>query len=475
MSNKELNNFIYEDDYLRYESYLKGFSKEKFDEFDAIAEKVGLDSKIKDLMDSQIVNETENQAALHHEYREMYKWDSDEALPDNFMSSSKNYDFGNPSDGIDFYDNIEAELRKDDDEVNIISIGIGGSFEGPRLMLESNTYTNRYHKRFEGLNFHFLTGPDPDEFKMKVSHLNPSKTFFIVFSKSFKTIETLEMLKIAIKWSGDMNKFLALTSNNDGPKQYGISNIHTFDKEIGGRYSIWLEDIESMFGGRWTANGRLFTGGGAMADYQLLSNKKYFDFVKYLSFSDIWMNNFNGKHTRVILSYIWNLRSLPDYFQQLEMESLGKPNNSSSRFKKTGQIIFGGYGPKAEHSYLQLLHQGTQDICADIITCNNYESDIEYAKAVTQAKLLSEGAEGLPHNEKINGNVPVNLFFIKKNKELKEGWDLVSEKTLGYLIATWEHRTFITATMLGINPFDQFGVNAGKKYTLARKFIKDSS
>ena len=90
---------------------------------------------------------------------------------------------------------------------------------------------------------------------MKVSHLNPSKTFFIVFSKSFETIETLEMLKIAIKWSGDMNKFLALTSNNDGPKQYGISNIHTFDKEIGGRYSIWFEDIESMLFGRWTSNG----------------------------------------------------------------------------------------------------------------------------------------------------------------------------------------------------------------------------
>ena len=470
MSKKEFNNFIYEDDYLRYESYLKGFSKEKFDEFDAIAEKVGLDSKIKDLMDSQIVNETENQAALHHEYREMYEWDSDGALPDNFMSSSKNYDFGNPSDGIDFYDNIEAELRKDDDEVNIISIGIGGSFEGPRLMLESNTYANRYHERFEGLNFYFLTGPDPDEFKTKVSHLDPSKTFFIVFSKSFETIETLEMLKIAIKWSGDMNKFLALTSNNDGPKQYGISNIHTFDKEIGGRYSIWLEDIESMFGGRWTANGRLLTSGGARADYQLLSNKKYFDFVKYLSFSDIWMNNFNGKHTRVILSYIWNLRSLPEYFQQLEMESLGKPNNSSSRFKKTGQIIFGGYGPKAEHSYLQLLHQGTQDICADIIACNNDENDIEYAKAVTQAKLLSEGAEGLQQNEKINGNVPVNLFFIKKNKQLTVS-DFVSEETLGYLIATWEHRTFITATMLGINPFDQFGVNAAKIYT--NKFLAD--
>ena len=160
-----------------------------------------MDSRIKDLLNSKIVNETENQAALHHEYREMYKWDRDGALPDNFMSSSKNYDFGNPSDGVDFYNNIDEELCKDGD-VNIISIGIGGSFEGPKLMLESNTYTNRYHQRFEGLNFYFLTGPDPNEFKMKVSDLDPSKTFFIVFSKSFETIETLKMLKIAIKWFG---------------------------------------------------------------------------------------------------------------------------------------------------------------------------------------------------------------------------------------------------------------------------------
>ena len=95
---------------------------------------------------------------------------------------------------------------------------------------------------------------------------------------------------------------------------------------------------------------------------------------------------------------------------------------------------------------------------------------MEYVKAVTQAKLLSEGAEGLPQNEKINGNVPVNLFFIKKNKQLTVS-DFVSEETLGYLIATWEHRTFITATMLGINPFDQFGVNAAKIYT--NKFLAD--
>ena len=186
------------------------------------------------------------------------------------------------------------------------------------------------------------------------------------------------------------------------------------------------------------------------------------------------MNNFNKKHTRVILSYYWKLRSFPDYAQQLEMESLGKPANTSSQYKNTGQVVFGGYGPKAEHSYLQLLHQGTQQICADIIACDKDKNDLEYIKAITQTRLLSEGAEGLEDNEKINGNVPVNLFIVKETNLMQDGLIGITE-SLGYLIATWEHRTFITATMLGINPFDQFGVNAGKKYTLARKFIKDSS
>ena len=157
------------------------------------------------------------------------------------------------------------------------------------------------------------------------------------------------------------------------------------------------------------------------------------------------------------------------------MESLGKPANTSSQYKNTGQVVFGGYGPKAEHSYLQLLHQGTQEICADIIACDKDKNDLEYIKAITQTRLLSEGAEGLGENEKINGNVPVNLFIVKEGSLKSNNEAIDFAEYLGYLIATWEHRTFITATMLGINPFDQFGVNAGKKYTLARKFINDSS
>ena len=468
MSKKKLNNFIYEDDYLRYESYLKGFSKEKFDEFNAIAEKVGLDSKIKDLMDSKIVNETENQAALHPEYRRIYLYGLNGRTT---MSSSKNYDF---ESGKGFYEDINTELGSYNDSkepVNIVSIGIGGSFEGPKLMLEAS---NKFIEFDKSMNFEFITGPNSKEFIEKVEHLNPKKTFFIVFSKSFETIETLEMLRMAQQWSGDNKKFLALTSNATKPKEYGIQYIHTFDKEIGGRYSIWLEDISKLFGQHDPIVTRPFHYAGSVADGNILNNKEYINFIKYLSFSDIWMNNFNKKHTRVILSYYWKLRSFPDYAQQLEMESLGKPANTSSQYKNTGQVVFGGYGPKAEHSYLQLLHQGTHEICADIIACDKDKNDLEYIKAITQTRLLSEGAEGLEEKEKINGNVPVNLFIVKEMNMMQDGFPDGITESLGYLIATWEHRTFITATMLGINPFDQFGVNAAKIYTKQYLANKDT-
>ena len=183
--------------------------------------------------------------------------------------------------------------------------------------------------------------------------------------------------------------------------------------------------------------------------------QNYQELVKRLSFSDIWLNNTKGVNTRAILSYDWNLRSLPDYFQQLEMESLGKQANSKCKFKKTGQIIFGGFGPTAQHSYFQLLHQGTQKISADMIACKENLKSLAYAQAITQSKLFSNGAEDLKKAEKINSNIPVNLFLLNK----------LDPYSLGYLITTWEYRVLTTAIILNINPFDQFGVNAGKIYT----------
>ena len=373
---------------------------------------MNLKLKIEDLINGKEVNFTESRAAWHPRYR-------------------KDFNINIPLPKI----NLNCK--------NIIVLGIGGSFEGPKLLIES------LHDSDSDINCIFITGSDPFEFEDKVRNLMPKETVFIVSSKSFTTDETLETLEKAIEWSGDMNNFIAITSNKEAAIKHNIKNTIKFDKEIGGRYSIWSKiHIPAAFGSKSKFNARDFLRG---------------KFIKILSFSDIWLNNSMGKNSRVVLSYSWKLRSFADYVQQLEMESLGKQANKSSEFKNTGQIIFGGYGPTAQHSYFQLLHQGTQNIAADIIVSREDTKSTAYAQAITQAQLLSAGANDLlKKEEKINGNIPLNLFMLNS----------IDSFTMGYLIASWEHRTYLTSVMLQINPFDQYGVIAGKIYT--KKYLKEN-
>ena len=429
MNKKKPKNYLFENSVLNFESFTNDFTQELYNEFDNKSKELNLRSKIHDLLDGKIVNETENQAAWHPKYKK------------------REPNINNPLTKL-----IEKVCKnKKPKKINIIIIGIGGSYEGPKLLIESlNSF--EINKKF---NFQFLTGSDLTEFIHKTYLLDPSDTIFIVSSKSFKTDETINMLMKAMDWSSINDNFIAITANPDGAKNYGINknNIITFDKEIGGRYSIWspIAELPIIEKNQYKS----FLEGGKTAEIALVEDDEYFSFIKRLSFSDLWNNNLKNKNTRVILSYIWLFRSLSDYFQQLEMESLGKPVNMKSGYKNTGQIIFGGYGPMAQHSYFQLLHQGSQKICADIIASKSDDNDLAYAQAVTQSNLLSKGARDLKENEKINGNISVNLFLLNK----------VDAFTLGYLITMWEHRTFISSVLLSINPFDQFGVNAGKIYT----------
>ena len=424
---KNLTDFIYKNDVLNYESHLNGFSDSKFQSLDSKSKELDLESKIDDLLTGKIINFSENQAAWHPKYRRKFG-----SIPPKKENKSKHK--------------------------NVITLGIGGSFEGPKLLIES------LHDSNSDINHIFITGSDAYEFKDKVNNLNPDETIVIVSSKSFTTDETLETLKEAIKWSSNMENFIAITANKEEAAKYNIEEIIEFDKEIGGRYSIWSDiNLPALYGPKSNFDLKLFLKGGYQADLDIQNNSDYLNFIKILSFSDIWFNNFAGKNTRAILSYSWKLRSFANYAQQLEMESLGKHPNQNSEYKNTGQIIFGGYGPTAQHSYFQLMHQGTQNICADIIASKEDTKSLAYAQAITQTKLLSFGAEDLlKEEEEINGNIPTNLFLLNK----------IDSYTLGYLIATWEHRTFVSSVMLEINPFDQFGVSAGKIFT--KKYLEDN-
>ncbi len=430
---------LFKNERVSFESYIDEFTIELYKEFDLKADNLGLRSKIDDLLSGKKVNFTEGLAAWHPKYRNEYNPTS----LDTPSNKNQHIDLSN------LYDLCQTAK-------NIVTIGIGGSYEGPKMFLETLDSSK------EDTKFIFITGSDLSEFNVKTKKLNPKETIFIVSSKSFKTEEIISILKNAITWSGDISKFIAITANRDEAKKHDFKNIIEFDQEIGGRYSIWSE-ISALIFSLKKDNYDAFMLGGKQADICLKSNDSYFKFVKNLAYSDIWLHNIKNRNSRAILSYSWNLRSFPDYIQQLEMESLGKQPSKDSEFKKTGQIIFGGYGPTAQHSYFQLLHQGTHKICADVIVCKEDKKSLVYAQAITQSKLLSKGVMGLKEHEKINGNVPINLFTL----------DSTSSFDLGFLLATWEHRTFVTASILEINPFDQFGVNAGKIYT--KKYLSDQN
>tara|TARA_B100001057_G_scaffold126366_1_gene125203 strand:- start:71422 stop:72774 length:1353 start_codon:yes stop_codon:yes gene_type:complete len=443
-------NYLFKNDIIQFESHVDEFTDEIFNELDLLAEKLDLHKKIDDLIDGKVVNNSENQAALHPKYRGIL---NSSETPKNLIDAKVKVE--------EFYKNrCDSFKDEENSKINIINLGIGGSYEGPKLLLESlKNPIGFQNKDANNINYEFITGSDPYEFEHKTKSLEPFNTIFLVSSKSFTTYETLDSLKKALEWSKNTNNFIAITANPNEVSKYGIKDVITFDKEIGGRYSVWSPITQFHLCGKQRAS---FIEGGHQADIDIQKNKEYLKFLKILSYSDIWLNNVKGKHTRAIFCYDWNLRSLPNYFQQLEMESLGKHPNSKSKFKQTGQIVFGGFGPRAQHSYFQLLHQGSQEICADIILTREDQKSLNYAQGMTQSKLLSKGQENLQKGEKINGNVPVNLFTLNK----------LDSYTLGYLIASWEYRVFITATMLEINPFDQFGVEAGKNSTI--KFLEDN-
>ena len=191
------------------------------------------------------------------------------------------------------------------------------------------------------MNHLFITGSDPIEFIEKTSNLKNTETLFIISSKSFTTDETLETLNDAIKWSGDMNKFIAITANESEASKYNIKHIIKFDKEIGGRYSIWSDiSVPAFLDATFEPDN--FLKGGNQADLDLQNNKKYLEFVKTLSYSDIWLNNSENKTSRAVLSYSWKLRSFADYVQQLEMESLGKQPHKILILKKQDKLFLEG-------------------------------------------------------------------------------------------------------------------------------------
>ena len=332
-TNKKFS-FKFESNFLNYQSLLRDFSSEHYKIFDQLYSELNLRNSIDDLFAGREVNKTEKRAALHYQYR------LDSSGDDfNFKKITKPF----------------IQMIKKGGFTNIVTFGIGGSYEGPKLLQE---FTQKSSSKF---NYYFISGPDKDEFNSVIKPLAGKKNFYIFSSKSLSTDETLTCLK----WLGPKRtakNSIVVTANPEKARSLGFSEntIIPFPETVGGRYSIWSPislsaAIESNFS-------ELLKGGFA-ADKMLLGqskeDRKYQKLIKVLAFSDLWFSNFRSKKNRVVLSYNWKLRSFANYIQQLEMESLGKRPHKNSIFQETGQSIFGGFGSTAQHSYFQLLHQGT--------------------------------------------------------------------------------------------------------------------
>jgi len=395
-----------------------------FQIMDDIYQELKVDSLISGLLGGKEVNYTEKRPALHHCYRD--------------VSLNKN-DFDAISSSKFFSKIIKANSFK-----NVFIFGIGGSYEGPKLLHEFTETKD---------NLFFITGPDKDEFMSLVKPKLKEKNLYVFISKSFSTDEVLLSYSWLPKNIVKKNLF-AITSCKSRAIELGFfeQNIIDFPETVGGRYSIWSQVNSPVL---LPNECRDFLKGAASIDDKVQKKSIVKNALKNIVFHDIWSNNFLDKKNRVILSYNWKLRSITNYLQQLEMESLGKPNNPESIFSYTGQTIYGGFGPKAQHSYFQLLHQGTSKTSADFIASLSSHSALLNSQAEGQFKLLSGKIKFNKGMDAANSNMGANFFLLDKLNLL----------SLGALIAFWEYRVFVTAAMLQINPFDQFGVNAGKRVT----------
>jgi len=376
---------------------------------------------------------------------------------------------------------------------NIVNIGIGGSNLGPAMAVEALTpYTD------PNLNFHFVSNVDGTHITETVKTLNPETTLFIIASKTFTTLETMTNAKTARKWFLDQAKdetsvakhFVAVSTNKTEVEKFGIDseNMFEFWDWVGGRYSLWSAIGLSIVIAIGMDNFEEFLSGAHEMDTHFKTADFENNIPVVLALIGILYNNFFDFETHALLPYDQYLRRLAAYVQQLDMESNGKHicKDGTQSTASTGPIIWGEPGTDGQHAFYQLIHQGTKTIPADFLAPANSHNQISnhhellLANFFAQTEALMNGkteeavieelkASGMdeekikkiaPHKV-FEGNRPSNSIMFKQ----------LDPKTLGTLIAMYEHKVFVQGIIWNICSFDQWGVELGKQ--LANKIIPE--
>lgn len=452
-----------------------------------LANDVGLEQAREDLFSGKFVNASENRAALHTALRRPY---GDQVFINDVDIMPEVHQVLHQM--TELVNSIHNKLWRGFTEkpiTDVVNIGIGGSFLGPMLVSEGLLPFAQ-----KGVTCYYLANIDGSEFREVVAELNAETTLFIVSSKSFGTLETLKNAQAARRWflaQGGSEKdlarhFIAVSSNVEAAVEFGIAkeNIFPMWDWVGGRYSLWSAIGLPIALSVGMSNFKELLAGAYMMDQHFLTAPFEKNMPVLMALLGVWYSNFFDAQSHAILPYDHNLRDFVRHLQQLDMESNGKGvrQDGNPLTIDSGPIIWGGVGCNGQHAYHQLLHQGTRFISVDFIVpvvsanpLNNHHQWL-YANCLSQSQALmlgknkqqveqelkekgcsAEQIEKLAPHKVIPGNRPSNTLVLER----------VSPRSLGALVALYEHKVFVQSVIWGINAFDQWGVELGKELGLA--------
>jgi len=358
---------------------------------------------------------------------------------------------------------------------NVINIGIGGSDLGPVMAYEALRHYSR-----RDMNFRFVSNVDGTDFVEATRDLDPSETLFVVSSKTFTTLETMTNAHTAREWAlaglgGDESAvakhFVAVSTNAEGVAEFGIDtdNMFEFWDWVGGRYSMDSAiGLSTMLAIGPDAFRDMLAGFHAM-DEHFREAPTAANLPALMGLLAVWYGDFFDAQTVAVLPYEQYLKRFPAYLQQLTMESNGKhvTLDGARVDYETGAVYWGEPGTNGQHSFYQLIHQGTKLIPCDLI--GFYETlnplgdhhDLLMSNVFAQAEALAFGRENPEPYRVFEGNRPTNVILAER----------LDPRTLGTLVALYEHSVFTQGTIWGIDSFDQWGVELGKQ--LAKAIIPE--
>ena len=453
-----------------------------------LAEERDLKKRIEEMFSGEKINFTEDRAVLHTALRnrsgQPVYVDDEDVMPHVNAVLEHIKEFTQSIHSGDWRGFTGKKIT------DVVNIGIGGSDLGPAMVCKA-----LQHYALPDISVHFVSNVDGTHIVETVKRLNPETTLFIIASKTFTTQETLTNANTAKDWflehCGGKQEyiekhFVALSTNAGAVAEFGINtdNMFEFWDWVGGRYSLWSAIGLSIALYTGFDNFEKLLEGGYSADVHFRSTPFERNIPVVLALLGIWYQNFFGSKTHAIIAYDQYLEFFTDFLQQLDMESNGKyiERNGDEIDYRTGVVVWGKPGTNAQHSFFQLIHQGTQmiptDFLAPVQPLNSVgdHHDKLIANFLAQTEALMKGKteaearneleavdltgkqinELLPHKV-FKGNKPTNTIFYQK----------LTPENLGRIIAIYEHKVFVQGIIWNINSFDQWGVELGKQLAKA--------